>query len=178
MKRKKFHCMSSDITGKSKKILLLPSLWGMLCLSNVFIFNCDMQIRQPFTYEKKPKMREFSKSKNIFLTFLVFSRLFYRDSTIQKTFLYTILLMFGYNFAIFEKFQCSSHQKGAVLCTVEFTVYKIWHSRDTTLEYIDSSIPTYMSWWYLPYSILIDTSFLAQTYSFVITSGRNLKMRS
>ena len=38
-------------------------------------------------------MKEFSKSKNIFLTFLVFSRLSYCDSTIQKTFVYTILLI-------------------------------------------------------------------------------------
>ena len=93
MKRKKFYNMSSDITGKSKKYFYCPLYEACSVYQTFSYLTAICKLGRHSSMEKKSKMREFSKSKNIFLTFLVFSRLSYRDRTKQKTFVYTILLM-------------------------------------------------------------------------------------
>ena len=95
MKRKKIYYMSSDITGKSKKYFYCPLYEACSVYQTFSYLTAICKLGRHSSMKKKPKMREFSKSKNIFLTFLVFSRLSYRDSTIKKTFVYTILSMPG-----------------------------------------------------------------------------------
>ena len=86
MKRKKIDYTSSDITGKSKKYFYCPLYEACSVYQTFSYLTAICKLGRHSSMKKKPKMREFSKSKNIFLTFLVFCRLSYRDSTIQKNF--------------------------------------------------------------------------------------------